>query len=115
MASQIDNELELAANLAKRRMNVVNQIKTLHPEIADDVWMAVSSQTNLELGDRINQFKHVIETKKKALQLVETDLWNKLSTLEPPPSDLPLTFNEDSETKEHMDSQTIAMLLGSDK
>ena len=78
-------------------MNVVQQIKQLHPEIADDVWEVVSSQTNLELGDRINQFQQVVETKKKALSLLETDLWNKLSTLEPPLSDRPLTFNEDLE------------------
>ena len=44
----------------------------MHPEIADDVWGAIASQTNLELGSRLDQFSQIVETKKKALAILET-------------------------------------------
>ena len=81
MSERINSELDLAGNLAKRRINVVSKIKDLHPEIADDIWGAVASQTNLELGDRISQFRNIVETKKKALCFLETALWERIGQI----------------------------------
>lgn len=51
--SRVQCELDLADNLAKRRLSVYAQIQQLHPEIAEDVWGSVASQMNVELGDRL--------------------------------------------------------------
>lgn len=61
-------------------------MKAAHPEVADDIWGAVASQTNLELGGRLEKFRTIVETKKKALSSIETDLWNRLAELEVVPA-----------------------------
>ena len=52
LVSKVGNELELASNLAKRRTKIVQKIKQLHPEIADDIWGAVGA-AQVDIGDRV--------------------------------------------------------------
>ena len=41
LASKVDNEIELASNLASRRLKIVEKIKEQHPEV--DVWSIVAA------------------------------------------------------------------------
>ena len=59
--------------MSSRRIKAVKKVKELHSEVADDIWAAVSAgHTNLDLGNRVDDFKVLIETKKKALAAIET-------------------------------------------
>jgi len=48
---RVQHELDLQENLAMRRLKVVRKIQEAHPEIADDVWGALASQMNVQVGE----------------------------------------------------------------
>ena len=72
LASKVNLELDVAANLAKRRLALTAKVKESNPYVADDIWGAIAMQTNIELGDRTDKFRNIVENKKKALALLET-------------------------------------------
>ena len=72
LSSKVEHELNLAESLAQRRLSVHAKVQERHPAIADDVWGCIATQTNIDLGDRVAQFQHLVNTKKKALVHLET-------------------------------------------
>ena len=75
---KVNLELDQAANLAKRRICLIEKVREQHPAEADDIWGTIAMQTNIELGHRTQQFQAIVEGKKKALALIEAELWERL-------------------------------------
>ena len=87
----------------------------MHPEA--DVWSTVAAQTDLQLGERLNQFSHIVESKKKALIELESQLWDRVGQLagafDTREFNWPSEEDQDVEQREQKEAQIEKLLLQS--